>query len=132
MWVNHNGDTLSSVQRFKEQHDIHRRSLRLHVHGPRWALLPDGDAVRNSPKQFAAHLTAQGKHVPAPQNRELTGYPWPHLQPMRAVPPTVRPPAPDVSPTSLRALAAEMRADASRWLARANDLEQAAKRLEEA
>lgn len=94
--------------------------------------------MRNSPKQFAAHLTAQGKLPPMREARldqwkaesDLTGFPWPHLQPMRVPPPTVRPPAPEVTPTSLRALAAEMRADASRWLARANDLEAAAKRLE--
>jgi hypothetical protein len=85
--------------------------------------------VRNSPKQFADYRLSNGR-LPPLREANLTGYPWPHLQPMRAEKPTARPPAPDVSPDGLRALAAEMRADASRWLARANDLEAAAKRLE--
>lgn len=82
---------------------------------------------RNSPKQYAERRRAMGQ--PLPQN-DLTGHPWPHLQPMRREPPTVRPGAPDVTPAGLRAMAADMRADASRWLSRANDLEDAAKRLE--
>ena len=70
---------------------------------------------------YSAHLVEQGK-------RPLEY--WPHTSPVRSAVPTVRPPAPDVSPDGLRTMAAEMRADASRWLARANDLEAAAKRLE--
>jgi hypothetical protein len=76
---------------------------------------------------YSAHLTDQGK-------RPLEY--WPKATRPGAVQKdmtkaqTVRPPAPEVTPQSLRTLAAEMRADASRWLARANDLEAAAKRLE--
>lgn len=45
--------------------------------------------------------------------------------------PTTPPPAlGDISPSSLRTLASEIRRDASRWLARANDLDAAAQRLE--
>jgi hypothetical protein len=36
----------------------------------------------------------------------------------------------DISPSSLRQLAKEIRRDASRWLSRANDLDAAAERLE--
>lgn len=103
--------------------------------------------MRNSPKQYAAHLAEHGKrpleywphtapvdHVEAVQ-RLRDGFPA-SVAPRSAVKEsmikaqTVRPPAPEVTPQSLRDLAAEMRADASRWLTRANDLELAAKRLE--
>jgi hypothetical protein len=43
---------------------------------------------------------------------------------------TTRPKGFEPTPRDLRKLAARMREDASRWLARANDLEQAAARME--
>lgn len=79
---------------------------------------------------YSQHLVDQGK-------RPLEY--WPHTSSVITRPAvqrdmtkaqTVRPPAPEVTADSLRTLAAEMRADASRWLSRANDLEAAAKRLE--
>ena len=77
-------------------------------------------------QQFQEHTAKRRNTIVPPA--DVTGYPWPHLQPMTRT----RPPASggDISPKALRALAAEMRTDASRQLARANDLELAAKRLE--
>lgn len=81
-------------------------------------------------EQFAAYRDSLGKYPPLREAPTITPPCWPHLQPVRRQTPTLRPSAPDVTPHSLRAMAAEMRADASRWLARANDLDAAAKRLE--
>lgn len=77
--------------------------------------------MSRSTRQYAAHLAATGKPNLSAVVRGLNG-------PFQK--PTLRPSAPEVSPAGLRDLAHELRADASRWLSRANDLEAAAKRLE--
>lgn len=79
--------------------------------------------MSRSTRQYAAHLAATGKPNLSAVVRGLSG-------PFQ--PPTIRPAAPTLMapPALLRTTAREMRVEASRMLARANDLEAAAKRWE--